>query len=53
MDTSAEPQSKPSEPHSRGSLPDLAVFVNLDMLITDLLSFEFIECLRGTGTREQ
>ena len=31
--------SKPSEPHRETFKPDLAVFVNLDMLITNLLSF--------------
>ena len=55
---------KPSQPHRGTFKPDLAAFVNLDMLITNLLSFfpavasllstsaskfEFIECLRGTG----
>ena len=57
--------SKPSQPYRGTFKPDLAVFVNLDMLITNLLSFfpavislsststskfEFIECLRVRGT---
>ena len=56
--------SKPPQPYRGTFKPDLAVFVNLDMLITNLLSFfpavvslsstsaskfEFIECLRGAG----
>ena len=39
MDARFRFTSKPSQPHCGTFKPDLAVFINLDMLITNLLSF--------------
>ena len=43
--------SKPSQPYRKTFKPDLAVFVNLDILITNLLSFfPAVASLSGTST---